>query len=228
MRKGVCSFPMGELNKLTEFIADLDENRVFRFIDERISKGEDVSGMIAFLTKGMHEAGQRFSSGEYYLPELVLCAEIMTKALEKINPLINKSIHTDNCPGRIVIGTVKGDVHDIGKNLVKSVLVAGGYDVLDLGINVSNETFVQKAEEYGANIIATSALLTTTMPQQSDLVKYLEENSIRSRYKVIVGGAPVTRNFALSIGADGYAEDAFGALREVNRLVGVTDEPIKF
>jgi 5-methyltetrahydrofolate--homocysteine methyltransferase len=158
------------------------------------------------LIDGMTEVGQRFERGEYFVPEMLVSARAMKVGLAILRPmLIEESVEP---VGRVVIGTVRGDMHDIGKNLVGMMMEGAGFEVNDLGVNVSAEQFVQAAIEGRANIIALSALLTTTMPNMSEVIVKLEESGERTKIKVLVGGAPVTESFAQRIGADGFAPDA--------------------
>jgi len=158
----------------------------------------------------MAEVGRRFESNEYFVPELLLSARAMKAALELIRPLLTAK---GNEPvGRVVLGTVKGDMHDIGKNLVGAMLEGGGYEVFDLGANVTPEQFIAAVKEKKANIVAMSALLTTTMPSMKTTIDAMKAAGVRDQVKVIVGGAPITQKYADEIGADGYAESASGAV----------------
>jgi methanogenic corrinoid protein MtbC1 len=170
------------------------------------------------MIPAMAEVGRRFEQGEYFVPELLIAARAMKGALEILRPLLTAR---GIAPvGRVVIGTVKGDLHDIGKGLVGSMLEGGGFEVVDLGVDVPPDRFVAAARQTAADIIAVSALLTTTMLGMRGVVEVLERDGLRSRFKVIVGGAPVTRQFAQSIGADGYSDTAGGAVALARQLVG--------
>jgi 5-methyltetrahydrofolate--homocysteine methyltransferase len=158
------------------------------------------------LIDGMTEVGQLFENGEYFVPEMLVSARAMKVGLGILRPLlIEQSVEP---LGRVVIGTVRGDMHDIGKNLVGMMMEGAGFDVNDLGVNVSPEQFVEAATNGKADIIALSALLTTTMPNMSEVITRLQETGQRDSVKVLVGGAPVTQSFAERIGADGFAADA--------------------
>jgi 5-methyltetrahydrofolate--homocysteine methyltransferase len=158
------------------------------------------------LIDGMTEVGQLFENGEYFVPEMLVSARAMKVGLGILRPLlIEQSVEP---LGRVVIGTVRGDMHDIGKNLVGMMMEGAGFDVNDLGVNVSPEQFVEAATNGKADIIALSALLTTTMPNMSEVITRLQETGQRDSIKVLVGGAPVTQSFAERIGADGFAADA--------------------
>jgi corrinoid protein of di/trimethylamine methyltransferase len=169
---------------------------------------------------GVNEVGRAFGCQEMFLPDLVRAGVAMKHALRALQPAMVKA-GTERPPaGRVVIGTVKGDIHEIGKNLVGTMLVANGFEVTDLGVDVPSETFVARAREVGANLVGLSALLTTTMPGQQEVIRKLQEAGLRPRVKVIVGGAPVTREWVKEIGADGFSEDALGAVRVASELVG--------
>ncbi len=166
----------------------------------------------------MDEAGRLFECGEFFVPELLVAARALKASQAIITPLLAGSEAAS--AGRIAIGTVKGDMHDIGKNLVVALLQGGGFEVVDLGADVPPERFVAAVADGRANIIGLSALLTTTMLQMKSTVKALEQAGVRSAVKVIVGGAPVTQRFADEIGADGYADNAAAAVALARRLMG--------
>jgi trimethylamine corrinoid protein len=167
---------------------------------------------------GIATMGDLFERGEVFLPELVLAADAMTGATEVINAALPEGTSTDK--GTVVIGTVQGDVHDIGKTIVVAFLRANGYDVHDLGRDVAPEKFLHKAEEVNATVIGMSALLTTTMREQTRVLDLLEKEGVRGKYKVIVGGGASTQNWADKIGADAYAEDANDGVKKINELMG--------
>ena len=170
------------------------------------------------MIPAMDEAGRRFENNEYFVPELLIAARAMKGALELLRPLLTaRGIEP---VGRVVIGTVKGDLHDIGKGLVASMLEGGGFDVVDLGVDVSPSKFVAEAIEHQADLIAVSALLTTTMVGMKDVVSALRASEIHDRCRIIVGGAPVTPQFADSVGADGYSDNASGAVTLARSIVG--------
>lgn len=170
-----------------------------------------------FMIPAMDEVGRRFETNEYFVPELLISARAMKGSLELIRPLL--AARGIEPVGRVVIGTVKGDLHDIGKGLVAAMLEGGGFDVLDLGVDVSAEKFVAQAKERNANIIAVSALLTTTMVGMKTVVTAVQEAGLKDQCKVIIGGAPVTQHFADTIGADGYSNSAAGAVSLARQLM---------
>jgi trimethylamine corrinoid protein len=168
---------------------------------------------------GIREVGALWEAGDYFLPELAQGADAMKAAMEVIQPALKERQQTRKLQGTVVIGTVEGDIHDIGKTLVATFLEANEFRVLDLGKDVPLDRFVQTAQEASADIICLSALLTTTMTGQARLVKDLEEKGLRDRFAVLVGGAPVTPDYARSIGADGYGANAVNALSEALRIM---------
>jgi methylmalonyl-CoA mutase cobalamin-binding domain/chain len=171
------------------------------------------------MMPAMAEVGRRFECSEYFVPELLLAARAMKGSLELIRPLLVAS--GTKPTGRVIVGTVKGDLHDIGKNLVAAMLEGGGYEVIDLGVNVTPEQFVRAVKEKGAQILALSALLTTTMPAMKTTLDALQQAGVRQQVKVLVGGAPITQKYADEIGADGFSESATGAVAAAKKAVGV-------
>jgi 5-methyltetrahydrofolate--homocysteine methyltransferase len=169
------------------------------------------------LIPGMDVVGVRFKSGEYYMPEVLISARAMTASLELVRPLIAAS--DSESRGTIVIGTVLGDLHDIGKNLVRMMLEGAGFNVKDLGVDVSPEDFITAIEETNADMVCMSALLTTTMDNMGSIIQAIVEAELRSEVRILIGGAPVSAGYAEKIGADGYAEDAAGAVEEAHRLI---------
>ena len=169
------------------------------------------------MMPAMREVGHRFECNEYFVPELLLSARAMKTALELLRPLLAKSAAQP--AGRVVVGTVKGDLHDIGKNLVAAMLEGGGFDVADMGVNVTPEQFVAAVKQEKPQILALSALLTTTMAAMKDTIEALKTAGVRDQVKVLVGGAPVTQRFADEIGADGYGESAASVTRLVQQVM---------
>jgi 5-methyltetrahydrofolate--homocysteine methyltransferase len=170
------------------------------------------------LLKAMTEVGRRFEVGEFFIPEMLLAARAFNASLDLLKPHLEDS---DVEPvARVILGTVKGDIHDIGKNLVGIMLRGGGFEVIDAGVDVPPDRFVELVRETGAELLGLSALLTTTMPSMENTVEALVQNNLRDNIKVIVGGAPVTQEYAKQIGADGYARDASAAVRVATEMVG--------
>lgn len=168
---------------------------------------------------GMDVVGELYASGEYFLPDLILGGEAMKAALAVLEPVLKAAGQERQVLGKVVLGTVKGDIHEIGKSLVGTMLSANGFEVFDLGIDIESSVFVDKAREYDADIVALSALLTTTMLHQRDVIEHLSEAGLRERVKVMVGGSPVTPEWAEQIGADGFAEDAATAVGVAKELM---------
>jgi corrinoid protein of di/trimethylamine methyltransferase len=171
------------------------------------------------FVKGLDQVGEAFGCGDMFLPDLVLAAEAMKAAVAQLEPELERRGQERTVLGKVVIGTVAGDIHDIGKTLVATMLSASGFQVFDLGVDVAVTAFAEKAREFGADIVGVSSLLTTTMVKQRNVIEALDDMGLRPRVKVIVGGAPVTHSWAAEIGADGYSEDAMGAVQLAKKLV---------
>ncbi|PKO07787.1 MAG: cobalamin-binding protein [Chloroflexi bacterium HGW-Chloroflexi-2] len=206
------------LEKIFEGILDGNANLVVAEVQKALDAGmgpADIlnQGMIA----AMGEVGRLFEEGEYFVPEMLIAARAMQKGLELLKPYLTEA--DVQSPGKVAIGTVKGDLHDIGKNLVAMMLEGAAFEVIDLGTDVSPERFIQAVNENGAQIIAMSALLTTTMPNMKNTIEALKEAGLRDKVKVMIGGAPVTQNYADQIGADGFAEDASRAVAKARSLL---------
>jgi 5-methyltetrahydrofolate--homocysteine methyltransferase len=203
---------------LHDAVLDGDQKTAVAVTKAAIEEGADPVAMIQqAMVPAMDEVGRRFENEEYFVPELLLSARAMKGSLELLRPLLAE--RGAEPAGRVVIGTVKGDLHDIGKNLVASLLEGGGFEVVDLGADVSPEKFIEAVQASGATIVALSALLTVTMPSMKKTIEALEAAGVRSRVKVMVGGAPVTGEFAKEIGADGFSENASAAVQLARRLV---------
>jgi corrinoid protein of di/trimethylamine methyltransferase len=170
---------------------------------------------------GVNEIGRQFGCGDAFLPDLVRAGQAMKAATRVLEPEMLRRGTTHQSAGVIVLGTVKGDIHEIGKNLVGTMFIANGFQVHDIGVDASAAAFATRAEEVNANLVGVSALLTTTMVQQRQVIEALAQNGLRPKVKVLVGGAPVTRGWASEIGADGYAEDAIGAVNVAKALLGL-------
>ena len=170
---------------------------------------------------GIEYIGEQFSCSQIFLPELVIAGEAMKSALSVLEPALKAKGQERESHGTVILATIQGDIHDIGKTLVGTMLASSGFRVIDLGVNVPIDTIISKARENSADIIAVSALLTTTMTNQRVLIERLNASSVRGDFKVMVGGAPVTREWSLEIDADGFSEDAIGAVAVAKHLVGV-------
>ncbi|MCX7427974.1 MAG: corrinoid protein [Planctomycetia bacterium] len=180
--------------------------------------GADPSELLAkYMIPAMDEVGRRFECNEYFVPELLIAARAMKTSMALLAPAMAKA--GTKAAGRVVIGTVKGDLHDIGKNLVASMLEGGGFEVVDLGVDVAPEKFVEVARQQAGSIVALSALLTTTMTMMKAVIQQLDAAGVRDKTKVIVGGAPITQQYADQIGADGYSDNASGAVALVRQMI---------
>ncbi len=200
--------------KLMGAVVDGEPEDAEQFAKEALEGGLDPLKCInQGLMPGIQKVGELFSSGEYFLPELIIGADAMKVALDVLEPALVGGQKRD-IVGMVVLGTVEGDLHEIGKTLVGTMLTANGFKVVDIGVDQSVEAFVKAIEEHNADIVGASALLTTTMLQQKKLVEALESAGLRNKVKVMVGGAPVTERYAQEIGADGYAEDAISCNAE--------------
>lgn len=212
---------MATLTDLHNAIVDGNLELAISTTKEALQENIDPQILISdYLIKGMEEIGARFESGKAYVPNLLMSARAMKGALELLKPYMENS-HEIVTLGKVVIGTVKGDLHDIGKNLVCSMLEGCGFEVINLGVDVSDEKFVQATREYKANIVCMSALLTTTMVYMKEVIKAFENAGIRNEVKIMVGGAPLSEKFALEIGADGYSDNANAAVALARRLLNV-------
>jgi len=208
------------LARMAKAVLDGDKEEAVALAKKAIEERLDLNDVLEKgYIPGIQKVGHLWEQGEYFLPELITSAECMKAAIEVLQPELTKAHIAVRSLGKVVIGTVEGDIHDIGKNLVASILAANGFDVIDLGADVKLEKFVEKAEQEKADVICLSALLTTTMMGQKKLIEMLRERKLYGRFKVMVGGAPVNQNWADSIGADGYAENALTAVDAAKRLL---------
>jgi corrinoid protein of di/trimethylamine methyltransferase len=209
---------MAEVSKLFEAVLCGDSTTVLALTQQAIAEGVQPMDLITnHMIPAMDEVGRRFECQEYYVPELLLSARAMKGALEILRPLLAAS--GIKPLARVVIGTVKGDLHDIGKNLVSSMLEGGGFEVVDLGSDVSPEQFIEAMNKHNAKIVALSALLTVTMPMMKSTIEAFKQANVRDHVKVMVGGSPVTQEYADAIGADGYSDSAAGAVALARKLV---------
>jgi 5-methyltetrahydrofolate--homocysteine methyltransferase len=209
---------MPDLNQLHEAVVSGDAKTAHAITQQALAEGIDPLKLVnEYMVPAMAEVGRRFECSEYFVPELLISARAMKAALDLIRPLL--TARGDRPAGRVAIGTVKGDLHDIGKNLVAALLEGGGFEVIDLGVNVPPETFIATVKEKNANIIAMSALLTTTMPSMKSTIEALKQAGVRERVKVLIGGAPITQKYADEIGADGFSENAVGAVALAKKAV---------
>ncbi len=207
--------------KMAQAIIDGRKEDARSLAEQAVAGGLDLLEVIEKgYIPGLQKVGELWEKGEYFLPELISSAEGMKAAMTVLQPELKKAHLDAPVKGRVVIGTIEGDIHDIGKNLVASMMQAHGFDVQDLGADVKLERFIEKAEETGADFICLSALLTTTMLNQKKFMELLKARDLAGRFKILVGGAPVTQRWASEIGADGYAENAPAAVRLALALIG--------
>ncbi len=206
--------------EMTQSIIDGEVDEAGRLAQQAIDEGVDpLDAINQGFVKGLDHVGEEFGCGEMFLPDLVLAAEAMKAAVAVLEPELERTGQERAVLGKVVIGTVAGDIHDIGKTLVATMLSASGFQVFDLGIDVEVAAFAQKARDVGADIVGVSSLLTTTMIKQRDVIEALDDFGLRPQVKIMVGGAPVTKSWAAEIGADGYSEDAMGAVQLAKKLV---------
>jgi trimethylamine corrinoid protein len=206
-------------------IMDGDETQAAEIARTLVDRPADVVGAVDVAVQAIRQVGDRFGEGEIFLPEMMLAAEAMQGFMKIVGPALEKAAGQARISAKVVLGTVKGDIHTIGKDITATMLSASGYDVTDMGVDVSPMTMIQAAEQGGAQIIGLSALMTTSMPYQKEVVALLNELKMRDRFWVIVGGGPVTADYAKSIGANGWARNAAGAVRLCDRLLRGAGSP---
>lgn len=211
---------MHDFSKLQEAILAGNSAAAVAAARQALSEGADPLDLVLHgISPAMAEVGRLFEAGDYFVPELLISARATKEVFVLIRPLLAKQGAQPT--GRVVLGTVQGDLHDIGKNLVAALLEGGGFEVIDLGVNVSPEKFIAAVADKKAQIVGLSALLTTTLPAMKTTLDAFRSAGLRDRVKVMIGGAPVTQSFADTIGADGYGENAASAVQLARRLVGV-------
>ena len=210
---------MVDYSAVQQAVIEGDDERTVQLVREALKQNANPVDIVNLgLQASLIIIGDKFSSGEVFIPEMLFAARAVTRSLDVLRPLLSDSDAITI--GRVVIGTVAGDIHDIGKNLVAMFLEGTGFEVIDLGTNVSVDRFVTAVKEYSPDILGMSALLTTTMPGMGATIQALESAGIHRQVKVVVGGAPVTQHFADQIGADGYAADGGAAVNLCRKLVG--------
>lgn len=210
---------MTQLEILVEAVMDGEQDEALVATKQVIQEGVPVKQVIEALTAGMREIGEQFARMEIFLPEMMMAGQAMKVVMRELEPTLKKAAIEIEGKGKIVIGTVEGDVHEIGKNVAIIMLTAQGFEVYDLGINVNALDFVKKAEDVRADIIGVSSLMTTTMPNQKDIIEILQEKGIRDKYHVILGGAPVTQEWVNECGADSWGENAGRAVEILERVM---------
>ena len=209
-----------DFEKLTELIIELEYDDIADAIKEALgADGKDPFEILNALAKGMDEVGRRYEIEEYYLTELVLAGETMKEAFKVLQPAMAASDKSKN-KVKVIVATVRGDNHDIGKNILATLLLSSGFDVIDLGMDVDAQMIVDKVKEMGATVIALSSLLTMTVKQITTIHEALQAAGIRDKVKLIVGGAPLNMNLAKDLGADDFADDAVQGVRHIKELAG--------
>ncbi len=209
---------MTELQNLYDAVLSGNLKLATSTVDDALKEGVAAKELVdKYMIPAMDEVGSRFERNEFFVPELLIAARAMKGALDILKPKLKESGVEPS--GVVAIGTVKGDLHDIGKNLVCSMLEGAGFDIIDLGVDVSPEKFVDAVQNQGAQIICLSALLTTTMPNMKVTIEALKEAGVREKAKVVIGGAPITQQYADEIGADGYGDNANSAVTCARQLI---------
>lgn len=214
---------------MTDFFAGVsdavlrgDKEDALQQVKKAYEAGIEPAKIIAEgLTTGLYGVGEKFEAGEYFLPDMMMAAEAMAAALEYLEPFIKEG-QRETRAGRMVIGTVKGDLHSIGKNIVIMMMKSAGFEVFDLGVDVATPAFIEAVREKKADILGISALMTTTISEQKRVIELLQENGLREKVKVLVGGAPLSEEWARKIGADGYAPDAIAGVKKAKALLGIS------
>ena len=212
---------MSEIAKLYDAILTGNNKLAVELTEAALKDGVDPKMLVDdYMVPAMDEVGRRFEANEYFVPELLIAARAMKASLELVRPLLAEQ--KVEPAGRVAIGTVKGDLHDIGKNLVAAMLEGGGFEIVDLGVDVAAEQFVNAVKEKNINVVCLSALLTTTMPSMKDVIQAFADSGQREKVKILVGGAPVTQQYADQIGADGFSDNASGAVTAARKLLGIS------
>lgn len=217
---------MNLFEQIVEATVSGDRERCASLARETIDQGLDPFEAIQKgFSRGMEIVGEKFENMEIFLPELIMCGDAMKTAMEILSPEIKKGDQGET-PGTIVLGTIQGDLHDLGKNIVRTMLEASGFAVYDLGCDVHVRQLIEKAEEVNADIIAASAILTTTMAYMPDLSGFLKETGEREKFKIMVGGGPVTPEYAEEAGSDGYGENATDAVKVAKHLIAEKNQEV--
>lgn len=207
------------LKALSKCVVEMEDDTVITTAEEYVKAGYPaIDGILYGLVKGMNKAADLYEEEEYFIPELLICSDAMYNGLDVLRPHLEKSDSDEKC--KVVIGVVEGDTHDIGKNLVKIMLEAAGYELIDLGRDVPPTAFIEAVKKHDARVVALSTLMSTSTSNMKRVIELLIEQGLREKVTVVVGGAPISPTFAKKIGADGYSENAVEAVKLVNRLLG--------
>lgn len=215
----LCKFDNELLQEIYTSMVEIDVDSVPELVEKAIEKKVDVLEILDALTKGINTVGDKFEALECFLPELIIVADAMEQSMVILRPLLDKLSLTTGSSGTVVIATLQGDIHDIGRNIFTVMLKASGFQVYDLGHDVKPDVIISKAEELNADVIGLSSLLTTSLPFSKDLINLLKVQDLRDRYKVVMGGGAVTPDYVEKIGADGFASDAASGVRLVRRVI---------
>jgi len=209
---------MFDFKLIVDSLIEFDEAKVLKLVQNGLDEGVAAKEILnQGLIAGMDVVGEKMENEDMFIPEVLMAAKVMSAAVVILKPLL--AAEDISAMGRVIIGTVKGDLHDIGKNLVAMMLESAGFEVYNLGVDISPDKFVSEVNEKNANMVCLSALLTTTMPMMKQTIDAVVESGLRDRVKIMVGGAPVTKNYANEIGADGYAPDAGSATKLAKTLL---------
>lgn len=210
----------GILQQIADSVVDIDFRKSKTLVRRALKKGvPPVDIVLKGLSKGMERVGELYESSEYFEAELIASGQVMQEAMDIVNPHLK--VEDVESPGTFIIGTVKGDLHDIGKNMVIAMMRSAGFEIVDLGVDVGADAFVKAVEKAeGRTVVAMSALLTTTMPAMKEIVDELDKRGLRKKAKILLGGRPVNEQYASEMGADAYAKDAVAAVRVARDLVG--------
>ncbi len=207
------------LSEIRDSLVNLDMDKTLELVRKAIDQGLKPIDIINSLAEGMRVIGDMFERGDYFISDLIVASEIFKEVMKILEPLVMKEKEVVKPIGRVILGTVEGDIHDIGKNLVATMLRVNGFELIDLGVDVPPQKFVEAVKQYNPDIVGMSALLTSTMINMKKVIEALEKEGLRDKVKVIVGGAPITEEFAKRIGADAYGENAIVAVDICKKLV---------
>ncbi len=209
---------MADFENIIKGLVECDEDQVMRLVKKSLDQGVSAQDILSHgLIAGMDIVGDKMENGDMFIPEVLRSAQIMSQAVEELKPLLSED--SNRAKGKVLIGTVQGDLHDIGKNLVSMMLESAGMEVHNLGVDISPDRFVEEIKDKKPNILCLSALLTTTMPMMKSTIEAIKKNGLRDNLSIMVGGAPVTQAFADEIGADGWAPDAGSATKLAKSLI---------
>jgi len=215
---------MADQSFLTEYLSILDAPKTLEYVKSKVAQGGDPQTLLAECREGLEEVGKKFEKGEYFIADLMYAGHLFQKIMEVVEPELKKRGMKVEDKGKIIIATVKDDIHDIGKNLVASMFKASGFEMIDLGINVSPDFICTKIEEHHPDIVALSCLLTTTIDSVENTIAAITKAGLREKVKIIVGGNPLSPELAKAMGADAYGNDAYEAVIRCRELLGMSGE----